>query len=914
VTAVRPPADGRSLAARDWPLGAVLVVATLVRLLLLRFPRLWYDEATTGFLGLAVLNGELPVYFFGQPFMGALDGYLAAPLYWLFGVSARTLELVPVLVALAGVGVTVRLAHDAFGMRAALYTAVLLAVPPDFLLIWSHEARNHYPLMVVFGTLALLLALRAPAAPGGRATLLFALLGGIVGLAFWTNLLSIVYVPAVGILLLRRGLRPLVPRLLAALPPFALGSLPHWLYGLPHRTALPTPGPPVGLESVLAHLGSFGKTAWPIVSGVPAALRDTGPGAGLALGLGALYLAAGVLALRTVRHRVGAGGATALALVVLACTNVGIVVGTQFGRGLDDHDPHYLLPLYTALPPLLGRFLAELADRRRAFVVTGALVLLHAAGALDGSFRHLHPAVATAERAELATQLETLRALDRAGLSRLYDSNPAGRILTFLSAERTVLTNPYQEIRPGYARAVDGASDPAWWVPGRAPTLEAHFAALGVRFTYEPVGTRGAYRGFTLVAPPVREVAAGGIRVTASDATDVAGRMVDRVGTTLWGTGHPQRGDEWVRVDLGAVVPVALVRWLPGTYQEVPRGLRLEASLDGVAWRTLVDLPEYVGPLYWSAGQPMARVRSGRVELRVPPTPARFLRLTQTGRGAFYAWTIRELYVYAATSIDPAPTVAADGAALARAVAGAGVRRLYADHGWASRVALADPAILVPPANLQLDDYGFTGAAAMLFPPFHWAPGTGVLLEPVDAESFAEAARNGGLAFTRQALDGLTLFAYAPVDTRGPLLPAGGLKARATASRHPARAGLALDGDPETRWATAAPRAAGDWFRVDLPVARALRGVRLTVANPADLPTGLVVEGSPDGVRWDRLEPTLWREHRYRWGGFGLLDDGAIALRLEFPPATLSALRLALPAGDAVFDWSIHELAFLGEK
>jgi hypothetical protein len=90
--------------------------------------------------------------------------------------------------------------------------------------------------------------------------------------------------------------------------------------------------------------------------------------------------------------------------------------------------------------------------------------------------------------------------------------------------------------------------------------------------------------------------------------------------------------------------------------------------------------------------------------------------------------------------------------------------------------------------------------------------------------------------------------------------------------------------------------------------------VRLTVANPADLPPGLVVEGSPDGVRWDRLEPTLRREHRFRWGGFGLLDDGAIALRLEFPPATLSALRLALPAGDAVFDWSIHELALLGEK
>ena len=64
--------------------------------------------------------------------MGALDGYLAAPSSGFSGVSARTLELVPVLLALAGVDLTLRLADDAFGPRAALFTAVLLAIPPDF--------------------------------------------------------------------------------------------------------------------------------------------------------------------------------------------------------------------------------------------------------------------------------------------------------------------------------------------------------------------------------------------------------------------------------------------------------------------------------------------------------------------------------------------------------------------------------------------------------------------------------------------------------------------------------------------------------------------------------------------------------------------------------------------------------------
>jgi hypothetical protein len=381
-------------------------------------PQLWYDEATTGLLGLAVLNGELPIYFFGQSIMGALDGYLAAPLYWALGASARTLELVSVLLALAGLALTVRLALDAFGPRAALMTAVLLAVPPDFLLFWSHEARGHYPLTLVLGTVALLLALRVPTAPAPRRLLLWTLLGGTLGLAFWTNFLSLVYWPAVGVLVLRRGLGPLFPGLLAAIPPFALGSLPHWLYGVPHGTALPPPGRPIDLPAVVTHLGLFVETGWPIVAGVPTTFRGSLIGVTLIVALSALYLTAAGAALGAV----GPGGARAraagLALVTLVVTNVGVAVGTQYGRGLGDRDPHYLLPLYTALPPLLGRLLGGL-PRLPMLALTALVLAVQAAGSLGGSFQLLHPAVAASARAKLAGQQQAVETLARDGVDRL---------------------------------------------------------------------------------------------------------------------------------------------------------------------------------------------------------------------------------------------------------------------------------------------------------------------------------------------------------------------------------------------------------------------------------------------------------------------------------------------------------------
>ena len=75
-------------------------------------------------------------------------------------------------------------------------------------------------------------------------------------------------------------------------------------------------------------------------------------------------------------------------------------------------------------------------------------------------------------------------------------------MLTVLSAGRTIVSNPYEEIRPGFARAVDGAPAAAWWMPRRAPVLEAHFAALGLRFAFRRVSPLGGvYDGFALVGP-----------------------------------------------------------------------------------------------------------------------------------------------------------------------------------------------------------------------------------------------------------------------------------------------------------------------------------------------------------------------------------------------------------------------------
>jgi hypothetical protein len=889
----------------------LLGAATALRLGLLHMPLLWPDESVVATMGLAVLRGELPVYYYGQPHMGALHAYLVAPLYVLLGRSALAIELLSVVVTVAWLAVMARLAWATSGPRAALFVTALLALPPNLLLYWSHEARPQYLLTLLFGSLALLLTRDLSALSPARVTLAVALAGGLLGLALWTNFLAVVYGPALAFLvvpvLVRRRL---VDAALAGLLAFGLGSFPHWLYGLAHGTALPAPDGPIGGRELVAHLDSLARVSWPALAGVPAPWRDTPAGIGLALLLALAYAVAAVVAFRK-SHRVGRWMNVALWAIVAA--DVAVTAGTPYGRFLPGPDQRLLLPLYTALPLFLAQSLSGLAGTRAA-LLTAALLLVHLADATTpgdvrvfAALRGL-PGPAAAMQ---AGQAPTLTALDQAGLRRLYADDPWTRALTFVSGERIIWSDPYQEMYPPYARAVDGAETVGWWSRGPSPVLESTLAAAGIGFRYRATGPLGgAYGDFTRPSPPLRELDPGQLRVTTSEGAGPADWMTDRDARTVWGTARPKRGGEWIEVDVGAVEPVALIRWLPGTYQEVPDGLTLDVSTDGRGWQRVLDVPAYEGPLYWSAGRPIARVRGGRVELKVPATPARRLRITQTGRHPTWRWTVRELFVYGAGAGEPP-----DPPRIERVVErlrAAGVTRLYTDAGWGSRIALADPAVQVPPANLALDAYGFLGAAEDFLAPFRWGPGRAVLLEPADAPGFATAARASGLGIAEASLGGLTLFTSAgpPADAGAPI-PAGELSL--SASREAGQAPLAIDADPGTRWATARPQAPGDWVRVDLASARRVRAVRLWSGQAADWPRGLALEASADGASWRPLAPEVRTEGRLRWGGVALLRDGIEAVRLDFAPVVVRALRLVLTRGDPVFDWSIHELTVYGD-
>src|SRR5205085_12203675 len=74
----------------------IIVLAMVLRILLIAqgWPMTNSDESTMGLMALHIAyRGELPIFFYGQGYMGALQAYLAAALFHFFGPSFFTLRL-----------------------------------------------------------------------------------------------------------------------------------------------------------------------------------------------------------------------------------------------------------------------------------------------------------------------------------------------------------------------------------------------------------------------------------------------------------------------------------------------------------------------------------------------------------------------------------------------------------------------------------------------------------------------------------------------------------------------------------------------------------------------------------------------------------------------------------------------------
>lgn len=383
---------------------ALALVALLYRLLLARtsLATVDSDQAVLGIMARHILHGDRPVFFYGQSYQGALEAYLTAAIFALWGQSDLLLRLAPSLVSALLVAQLYVLGRRLYGPRVGVVTGLWLALPAPVLAYWGTAAGAGYAEVMALGTGLFLIATRRWGLGQPRRYDLPAL-GLLAGAGVWVHpvivyylaALALAYVPLLwrlhglsslpnplsikgrrrgiegeGVRAALQALAPLTQRAWPVAACFVLGAAPWLLYTLRHGGA--TLAVPAGRGAVVPladALGRLGSETLPLLLGGGLPDTDAGRFAGYVNDHDLPYaLALLALCYLVARLFISPGGIVPQARVLLAgrpladaplalllpVVLVVYLLSPFEALSWTTHNPRYLLPLYTATPYLIA--------------------------------------------------------------------------------------------------------------------------------------------------------------------------------------------------------------------------------------------------------------------------------------------------------------------------------------------------------------------------------------------------------------------------------------------------------------------------------------------------------------------------------------------------------------------------------
>ncbi len=159
----------------------------------------WYanfngDEAIVGLMARHILEGEIPVFYYGQEYLGSLESLVASFYFRLFGSSALVLKLSPFSFFLLFQVLCYFLFKRIGGRIVAFVACQFLVLSPTVLLAWSTEAQGGHLEVLTLGVLSLLILLKYSECTNRKKSIFYLfLLGLVIGIGWWTSQLIVFF-------------------------------------------------------------------------------------------------------------------------------------------------------------------------------------------------------------------------------------------------------------------------------------------------------------------------------------------------------------------------------------------------------------------------------------------------------------------------------------------------------------------------------------------------------------------------------------------------------------------------------------------------------------------------------------------------------------------------------------------------
>lgn len=169
------------------------------------------DEAVVALMARHILQGQRPIFFYGQAYLGSTDAWLIAGMFLVIGQQVLAIRLVQVGLYLGTIISTYMLGVRVLDRWSATVAALFLALPPVLVTLYTTATLGGYGETLLIGNCLLLwtLRLRDSGFGGRRQWVEWLLFGLLAGFGFWTFGLLGVYLLPIGVALLIARFRTL---------------------------------------------------------------------------------------------------------------------------------------------------------------------------------------------------------------------------------------------------------------------------------------------------------------------------------------------------------------------------------------------------------------------------------------------------------------------------------------------------------------------------------------------------------------------------------------------------------------------------------------------------------------------------------------------------------------------------------
>ena len=615
------------------------------------------DEAIVGLMGKHIIEGKpWPIFYYGQYYMGSFEPTLVGLAFALFGISNFTLKLVPLLFSLLHVGLVYRLALRFASRNVAFVAALLTALAPASLVLWSTKSRGGFIELVVLGSWALILSLDLLKKEYWKASRFF-LLGAILGFGWWVNNQIVFYVVAIGLLFATRlvwamGIFPALLVALVMLIGFLIGGTPFWYANIAHDPQWATfhtlfSDSSVSSKGFLEQLGGLFTTALPIILGARRfwSEQDVFTGSSiLAFLTYAILLIAFLLRMRRTKSE------PRELLLYLVISSLLVFASSKFGWL--SLAPRYLLPIYSVQFVIVSIGASIIWEKTRigaALLVVSVLGLNLSSNYIGGVAIPGEPYVYDGDRV-VKDHAPLYQWLEKEGITHIRTNYWIGYRVAFETKEKVTFT---QTGRPRTVRIEEyektsrgGVLEGVYVLsPRESAPFVRQLQQMGYDFRRLEVG------GYVIV-DSIRAKSEFGLTVDLSKAKlrsshkeELLSKLVDKKRDERWGSGTAQKPGMFIEVELEKPSTIQGIELDFGDYRhDAPRSLVVEVELQNGTWEQVADFHQTT--IFFDLREGAYGDVPYEWQLYLEPRLVRRVRLVQKGDSPIFDWSMVELRLY----------------------------------------------------------------------------------------------------------------------------------------------------------------------------------------------------------------------------------------------------------------------------